>query len=221
MRPKPAQLSVIAVAALAIVAVAAVMLLAGGNPAQATSAATSAVAPDDSGGGIHLRPMQDEEEDRQHPNSNTPMSRELFPRSRPDPAVAAPVVDSGHIALFDVWWNPDELELTNSSCPPRVHVPEGEDTMETDAGSTERSPSSINIAETVIHIPNSAKVNLNDSHTPYPKEKYPKLWTADDAENPNGDGDRMVWALPACPPRRHPRGHRRWFVPQLLRGPAE
>ena len=67
MRPKPAQLSVIAVATLAIVAVAAVMLLAGGNPAQATTAET--VALNDNGDGIHLRPMQQAKE---HPYFPTP-----------------------------------------------------------------------------------------------------------------------------------------------------
>ena len=120
MRPKPAQLSVIAVAALAIVAVAAAMLLAGGNPAQATTAAT--LAPD-SGGGIDLRPAW------QGGGGSTPTpTPEPTPTPRvhatPEPcpgeegnpnAAAAPVVDSGHIALFDVWWNTEELELTNSS----------------------------------------------------------------------------------------------------------
>ena len=28
---------------------------------------------------------------------------------------------------------------------------------------------------------------------------YGAVWTADDEENPDGDGDRIVWALPACP----------------------
>ena len=67
---------------------------------------------------------------------------------------------------------------------------------------TTRSPSSINIAETVIHIPNTAKVTLNE--TDYPTSSYKAVWDADDKENPKGDGDRIVWALPACPPNGSP-----------------
>jgi len=198
MRPKPAQLSVIAVAALAIFAVAAVMLLAGGNPAQATTTATSAVAPDDSGGGIHLRPMHNEEEEEPTPEPTptpTPTPRTFAPEPA-CPEQAAPVVDSGHIALFDVWWNPEEGELTNTSCPPTVVHVSGTKASDT------RSPSGINIAETVIHIPNSAKIDLSASDTPYTQAKYPELWAADDKEDRNnsGMGDRLVWALPACPP---------------------
>ncbi len=118
------------------------------------------------------------------------------------PEQAARLVDSGHYALFDVYWNPDEGELTNNPCPPSVtHVPASRDD---EGGSTPasdtRSPSDINIASTIIHIPNSAKVNLLNSNTPYTAAKYPKLWEADNAENPDGPGDRRVWALPACPP---------------------
>ena len=193
MRPKPAQLSVIAVAALAIVAVAAVMLLAGGNPAQATNAETRTLTPENSGGG-HLLPMA---------TDNTPTPTPRFPGEPPCPEQAVPVVDSGHIALFDVWWNPEELELTNTSCPPTVlHVPADPGDEEEERPATpardDRSASSIDIEETVIHIPNSAKVTLNE--TDYPKDKYQAVWDADDAENPAGDGDRMVWVLPACPP---------------------
>jgi len=176
-----------AVAAMAVFAVAAVLLLSGGNPAQATTAET--VAPDSGGG--HMAPL---------PQATTPTPTPRFPSEPPCPEQAAPVVDSGHIALFDVWWNPEELELTNTSCPPTVeHVPAQPRRGNKPATPAEnnRSPSSINIEETVIHIPNSAKKTLNE--TDYPKVKYQAVWDADDAENPDGDGDRMVWVLPACP----------------------
>jgi len=190
MYRKPAQLSVIAVAALAIVAVAAAMLLAGGNPAQATTASTL-----DGVSGGHL--AHDRPSGQIIPTatpSPTPTPR-TFPPEPACPEVAAPAVDSGHIALFDVWWNPEELELTNSSCPPTVrHVPAQGSTAASDV----RTASNINIDETVIHIPNSARVTL--SETNYPSSKYPALWDADDAENPDGEADRIVWALPACPP---------------------
>ena len=188
MYRKRMQLSVIAVAALAIFAVAAVMLLAGGPPAQAT---TATVAPNGNDGGSA-------------PQQTDPTPRHATPEpcpgdeSRPNDESVG-VVDSGHIALFDVWWNDDEGELTNTVCPPTVmHVPENED-EETQARD-DRTASNINIEQTIIHVQNSAKVDLSASDTPYPDTQYPELWTADDAENPDGDGDRMVWVVPACPP---------------------
>lgn len=114
---------------------------------------------------------------------------------------AASVVDSGHYALFDVWWNPEEGELTNTVCPPSIETTTGRGGTVT----ITRSASSIDITAeppTIIHIPNSAKVALTESK--YPEANYKKLWEADDAENPDGDGDRMVWALPACPPAGNP-----------------
>ncbi len=198
---KRAQLSLMAVAALAVFAVAAVILLAGGAPAQATTAKTFTP---DSGGGIDLRPVQDEEEPTRTPETTPERTPTPEPHATPEPcpgeegnpySKAADTVDSGHIALFDVWWNPEEMELTNSSCPPYIEHKNGEDV---------RKPSDIDISKTVIHIPNTAKVNLNAPNTIYPKKKYENLWKADDLENPDGDGDRMVWALPACPTGSNP-----------------
>lgn len=180
-----------AVAALAVFAVAAVMLLAGGGSAQADTAAT--IAPDTGGG--HLLPMA---------TDPTPTPTPRYPTPEPCPAEAASAVDSGRIALFDVWWNTEEQELTNTSCPPTVthtrhqKLDEFGDPIPGQYTDTyTRSPSSINIDETIIHIPSTHKVTLTEAD--YPKPAYQKLWDADDAENPNGDGDRMVWALPACP----------------------
>ena len=182
------QLTVMAVAALAVFAVAAVLLLSGGNPAQATTAETSAVGSVD---GTNPLPPQ------QQKSTPTPTPRFLQPERCS--SLPAEVVSSGHVALFDVWWNDDEGELTNTSCPPTVrYVPE-----QTGRGGhparTDRTESNINIDQTVIHIPNSAKIDLSTSTT-YTQAKYSGVWDADDEENPNGDGDRMVWALPACPP---------------------
>ena len=190
-----------AMAALAILAMAAVMLLFSGNPAQATSATLSPVVNEDG-------------------SAPQPLATPTTPRhAAPEPCPgetgntnteAAHLVDSGHIALFDVYWNPVEGELTNNPCPPTVeHVAAGED----DDGNTipaqdNRSPSSINIEKTIIHIPNTAKVELNDDDTPYTPAEYPEVWAADKLENrdsdgdgtPDNAGDGIVWALPACPP---------------------
>ena len=204
MRTKPVQLSVFAVAALAIVAVAAVMLLSGGVPAQAsTTTETPALAADSSGGGNPI-PQQQGSKPPRH------AAPEPCPGKTGNPnEEAASVVSSGHYALFDVYWNPEEKELTNNSCPPTVtHTEEvrKKGKVVTEASDT-RSPSSINIAETVIHIPNSAKVDLNTSTT-YTGTMYPEVLAADNAENldtdgdgtGDGAGDGMVWVLPACPP---------------------
>ena len=185
----------VALAAL-LMTLLAVTLAAG--PAQATATTTFA----DSG------------DDNSIPQQRGTTSRDATPEpcpgepGNPYPTPAA-VVDSGYYALFDVWWNPVEKELTNTVCPPKVEFVRDRGGSTT----TNRSPSSINIeAEppTIIHIPSSAKINLSDSVTPggttY-KAMYPQVLNADNKEDrPNaegtpvpGKGDGIVWALPACP----------------------
>ncbi len=190
MKHRKTQLSVMAVAALAVFAVAAVMLLAGGNAAQATTASLASVS-----GGGNLLPM-----------ATDPTATPRHAPPEPCPDEAAPAVDSGHIALFDVWWNPEELELTNSSCPPTVtHVPgrPRQGSKPAVPARDDRFASSINIDETVIHIPNTHKVGLNE--TDYPTTKWKPLWDADAKEtvDESAPGDGSVWALPACPPGAH------------------
>ncbi len=124
--------------------------------------------------------------------------------SRPDDE-AASVIDSGQYALFDVYWNPVEGELTNTVCPPRTEYARAGFS----GGITRRSESSIDITAeppTIIHIPSSAMVDLSTT-TEYTQARYPAVWIADGAENrPNaegtpvpGKGDRKVWVLPPCP----------------------
>ena len=193
MIQKRTQLSVLAVAALAIVALVGVALLAsGGAPAQATA---TIIAP-----GVEGNSMPQPQDTPRH----------AAPEACPAEGQAAAVVDSGHYALFDVYWNPVEGELTNTVCPPSVvYVPEDED--EGTSARDDRFPSSIDITAeppTIIHIPISAKVDLRAPDTPYTEDNYPDLWTADNNEDrdtnsdgtPDGVGDGMVWALPACPP---------------------
>ncbi len=184
MKRRRMQIPLIAVAALAMFALAAALLLADDAQAHATTTTTTLAA--DSG-------------DNSIPQQQGTPPRHATPEACPAGDDVARVVDAGQYALFDVWWNPDEGELTNNICPPSVvHVPgdEREGTQDSDT----RSPSSINITAeppTIIHIPSSAMVTLTEST--YPKDKYGDVWHADDDENPNGDGDRNVWVLPACP----------------------
>jgi len=185
MIQKRAQISVIAVAALAVFAVAAVMLLAGGGgPAQAENTATLAT---DGGGGIDLRPLQ---------QAATP---EPCPRKQSPASTPAHVVTSGHYALFDVYWDDVDLVLVNNPCPPTVTYPT--DPLD----STIRHTPNVNIGETVFHIPNSFRKTLYDPNAPtsgagtptptppYAESAYPELWAAER----NGDNDGKVWVVPA------------------------
>ena len=181
---KPKQLS-LTLAVLAIGALVAVALIAGGTPAQAT---TATVSPDVIDEGGPLRPMA----------SSHYATPEPCPEEDGNTNTLESVVDSGHIALFDVYWNPDEKELTNNPCPPTVtHVEAGRDG---DGNSTpardDRYASSINIEQTIIHIRDSAKITLSGSN--YPKRYYPELWAADKLADPD-DAAPEVWVVPACP----------------------
>ncbi len=62
----------------------------------------------------------------------------------------------------------------------------------------DRTPYKINIYEaTFIHIPNSAKVDLNE--TDYPTTYYQEVWDADELEDSDEDAERTMWVLPPCP----------------------
>ena len=115
MYRKRTQLSVIAVAALAIVAVAAVMLLSGGAPAQATTATLTPVLNED---GAAERPQLTTPTPTPTPTPRTHATPEPCPGEAGNTNTeAARVVDSGHIALFDVYWNPVELEADQHVLP--------------------------------------------------------------------------------------------------------
>ena len=199
-------------AAVALAALLMTMLavtLAAGQ-AQATTITNIA----DSGDDNSIPQQQGESETDTPPRHKTP---EACPgdESRRNEKAAA-VVDSGHYALFDVWWNPVEKELTNSVCPPEATYTRQQKQDEFGPIPGEytytytRTPSSIDITAeppTIIHIPSSTRVDLSSSTT-YTQTKYPKVWEADGKENrdtnndgtPDGVGDGIVWVLPACPP---------------------
>ena len=123
--------------------------------------------------------------------------------SSPEPVFPVPhkTPAPGHVALFDAYWDDSAAELVNNPCPPTVvHVPAQPNARPPVPASDTRTASNIDIRETVIHIPNSFKVNIRtDANTPYTQAKYPALWRVDDFENGgfNGVGDGEVWVLPA------------------------
>ncbi len=203
------QIKIYAAVALAalLMTLLAVTLTAG--QAQATTTDTTIITTDDNNNPI--------------PQQQTTPTPHATPEACPGETgntnkTAASVVDSGHYALFDVWWNDDEGELTNNICPPSVtYVPAGEDEdLNPIPARVDRSPAGIDITAeppTVIHIPSSAKINLSDSTgAAYGNRTYGEMYSevlrADNLEDrPNAQGtpvpsrgDGVVWALPACPP---------------------
>ena len=202
------QIKIYAAVALAALLMTLLAVSVTAGQAQATTTDTTTITTDDNNNPI--------------PQQQTTPTPEACPGETGNTnKTAASVVDSGHYALFDVWWNDEEGELTNNVCPPSVvHVPGDED--EGIAASDTRSPSSIDITAeppTIIHIPSSAKINLSDSTTyvngsrtyTY-KEMYSEVLRADNLEDRADDhgtpvpgrGDGVVWALPACPPDGSP-----------------
>ena len=158
MRPKPAQLSVIAVAALAIVAVAAAMLLAGGNPAQATTAETVALNHD--GDGIHQRPAW-------QGGGATPTPTPTPVQPTPDPCAHVPdhVFDTGHIALFEVYWDAGTETLVNNPCPAKLkHIPPTPPATEE---THERKRTGANIGSTIFHATSRYKGGIGRSRHPH------------------------------------------------------
>ena len=183
-----------------VIAVLAVTLAAG--PAQATTTTTDfANSGDDNS-------IPQGQEATATPTSTPTPPRHATPEPCPGETgnpneTAARVIDSGHYALFDVYWNENVGELATNVCPPS--------TVSTRVGRVgnriDRSPSSIDITAeppTIIHIPRSAMVDLSTT-TEYTELRYPSVWSADNAENRDTDvfgdpvGDRKVWVLPPCP----------------------
>ena len=148
---RKAQLSVVAVAALAIFTVAAVMLLAGGF---ATGTAQAQRGGDTGGTTPTPTPTPPQPCGPGKPDANFP--------DEPDEAVS-----SGHYALFDAYWLPDPGladdtktgTLNNNLCPPKA---KHEDV--TNAGvTTEKttlSPSNIDLRTTIIEVDDTHKVDV-------------------------------------------------------------
>ncbi len=161
IKRRKAQLSVAAVAALAIFAVAAVMLLAGGfntSPAQATGPGET---PKLCGPGQSLDNYPDEPAEEK---------------------------SSGHYALFDAYWLPDEGlgddvkdgTLNNNLCPPSAshkEVPAGRNkTVEV----TTLTSSDIDLRSTIIHVDDTHKAvvkatTAKDDTINLSLEKYPTV----------------------------------------------
>ncbi len=115
-------------------------------------------------------------------------------------ADADPVVDSGRIALFDVYWDSAAERLTNNPCPPTLtYVPAsggGRTGLPEVPAHETRAASDINIKNTIIHVPSSYKHTLSASSTT-DQEKYPFLFV-------NGAFiSDHVWVLPTCDPDYH------------------
>ena len=127
----------------------------------------------------------------------------------------APVVSSGRLALFDVYWDADNGALINNLCPPTVthHPAEYDDRGDPiSEARDDRAQSTVNIDSTIIHIPNKYKHTLSLTSTTE-QAAYPFMYL--DEKDANGqpystgstkDGvvDTLVsdeiWVLPDCKP---------------------
>ena len=157
---RKAQLSVAAVAALAIFAVAAVMLLANGFTTEPAQAQGPGETPKLYGPGQSLDNYPDE---------------------------PAEVKSKGHYALFDAYWLPaeglgDDVNdgtLNNNLCPPAAqHVEQTVFGKKTEV--TTLTPSDIDLRSTIIHVGDKHKALVKETTTEHDTtslslEKYPSL----------------------------------------------
>ena len=161
MRTKPLQLSVMAVAALAVFALAAVMLLSSGNPAQADTASLALdgggnrLAPEQAGVGPGALPKTGDNED--YYDDPLPCSEE----AQPDDTTVS-VISEGYYAVFDGFWDYEVGHLSNNFCPPQVTQTE-ESTLTGTKIVTTRTDANIHISKTAFSIPDTYKVTVVDS----------------------------------------------------------
>ena len=211
MKHRKTQLSVMAVAALAVFAVAAVLLLSSGNPAQADTASLALdggnyVAPgpggeNQPGGGDN--PPGGGDNPPGGGDDPTPTPTPTRPPHKTPIATSCPYadieVDAGHLPLFDVYWDDATKNLATSVCPSKFIYPDGPGTEE----QRTRENFNVNIEQTIVQIDNKYKETLGtrtvedstnrlNPPTTYGVEKN-RYWFLGDA------GDE-VWILPVCPP---------------------
>ena len=133
------------------------------------------------------------------------------PEACSDTPVAVYGKDDGakRLALFDVYWDTEEKYLFNNPCPPTVtHYPEepGPGRFDPPIPARDlREQSTVDVRETIIHIPNSYKRTLTYGSTDH-STKYPFMfedWNVEDSDN-DGTNDALVtdtlWVLPTCDP---------------------
>ena len=224
MRTKPMQLSVMAVAVLAVFAVAAVMLLSGGNPAQATTAAT--LAPDS---GAYVAPEQGGGDtpgggdnppgggDNPPGGGDTPGGGEPTPTPTPTPVQGTPepcsptpnhVMNSGHLAMFEAYWDADEETLVNNPCPPTLrHIPPTPPATEE---THERTATGANIGSTIFHVSSDYKGTLvaatDEDGNPVATNEGAKRWSLRDYPflGEGGSAGDPIWVMTECPEDRAP-----------------
>ena len=204
MKHRKTQLTVMAVAALAVFAVAAVMLLSGGNPAQADTAPLALdggnyVAPEPGGenqpgGGDNPPGGGDNPPGGGDNPPSTPTPTPTPTQGTPEACASYPdfVTNSGHLALFDVYWDADNDTLVNNPCPPTVEHQEQDDGSEVHV----RTASDADIRSTIFHASSDYEGTLvatATSEKPWGLDHYPFL-----AEGGTGV-DSPIWVMAECP----------------------
>ena len=135
---------------------------------------------------------------------------EPFPTPEACSTPTAHVIDSGHYALFDVYWDENIDRLTTNPCPPTVTVTRHvkyEDDEEVVTYTHARTASNAKVATTVFHVPGDADNTLR-ANNDVDYGKWPYLYP--NAKDTNGDGTTAgdeigapfasVWTLPDCSP---------------------
>ena len=151
---------VLGLGVFAVALVFGLLLYASANPA----GASNAPPPVDDGGSVSERPVYQDKEETPTPTSETPTpTPKVYATPEPCLANTADVISAGHYALFDVWWDSDDkdadgVNLTGNDCPPaavhrQIHHQDGTTTHQ-----TTRIASNIDIAKTIIHVPETTQV---------------------------------------------------------------
>ena len=196
MRTKPLQLTVMAVAALAVFAVAAAMLLAGGNPAPAGAANAPPEA------NPHFAQPQAGPPGGDPTPEPTPTPTPTRPPHRAPITTSCSYadveVDAGHMPLFDVYWDTATQNVATSLCPSKFIYPNGPGTEE----ERTRVGFNVNVEETIVQIDNKYKVTLGATTVEDSTDRQKPPTTYGVEKNRYwflGDAGDEVYILPECP----------------------
>ena len=130
------------------------------------------------------------------------------PGAADPPANPTAVINSGHFALFDIYWdNTDQATsgktLNNNLCPPAVTNSRAGDEEEGITEAFTRAASDIDIGKTLFHIPTGNEVTFaatTVTTTNDEGETYPTTFGADEYGFLGNAGDRL-WIVSAYDPR--------------------
>ena len=207
LKKRPAQLTLVGAALTFAILIFALLVLAGGG----NGALASNIDPSPDGDPVSERPLHENEGENEGEGETTPTptptataTPTLPPPPQPEGCSAAParVIDRGHFAVFEAYWDTTDDNLAMNPCPPAVQHHEHAGGVET----VTRTQSRINTGHTIMHVASDANLNPEADNADH-YLKWPFLYP--DAEDKNGDhryeGAEIgapystgVWALHDC-----------------------